>query len=99
LQAAQKMQAAAGGKGRGVNGMPTQAQIQAMQRAMPPGMMQQLRSGGGIQEMMKAMMGGGQMGDAEMAEMQRMMGSMGGGMGRGGMPDIGALMRSMGGGL
>lgn len=67
--------------------MPTQAQIQAMQvrskagnefipltafkRAMPPGMMQQLRSGGGIQDMMKAMMGGGQMGDAEMAEMQR----------------------------
>lgn len=27
----QKMQAAAGGRGRGVNGMPTPAQIQAMQ--------------------------------------------------------------------
>ena len=27
----QKMQAAAGGKGRGANGMPTPAQIQAMQ--------------------------------------------------------------------
>jgi signal recognition particle subunit SRP54 len=27
----QKMQAAAGGKGRGVNGAPTPAQIQAMQ--------------------------------------------------------------------
>lgn len=31
LQAMQKMQAAAGGRGRGVNGMPTPAQIQAMQ--------------------------------------------------------------------
>lgn len=31
LQAIQKMQAAAGGKGRGANGMPTPAQIQAMQ--------------------------------------------------------------------
>jgi hypothetical protein len=31
LQAMQKMQAAAGGKGRGANGMPTPAQIQAMQ--------------------------------------------------------------------
>ena len=31
LQALQKMQAAAGGRGRGANGMPTPAQIQAMQ--------------------------------------------------------------------
>lgn len=31
LSAMQKMQAAAGGRGRGANGMPTQAQIQAMQ--------------------------------------------------------------------
>ena len=31
LQAMQKMQAAAGGRGRGAGGMPTQAQIQAMQ--------------------------------------------------------------------
>jgi signal recognition particle subunit SRP54 len=31
LQAMQKMQAAAGGKGRGAGGMPTPAQIQAMQ--------------------------------------------------------------------
>lgn len=31
LQAMQKMQTAAGGKGRGANGMPTPAQIQAMQ--------------------------------------------------------------------
>lgn len=31
LQAAQKMQQAAGGRGRGQNGMPTPAQIQAMQ--------------------------------------------------------------------
>ncbi len=70
----QKMQAAAGGKGRGANGMPTPAQIQAMQRAMPPGMLQQMqrqmRNGGGMQEMMKAMMqgqGGDQM---DMEEMQ-----------------------------
>lgn len=76
LSAMQKMQTAAGGKGRGANGMPTPAQIQAMQRAMPPGMLQQMqrqmRSGGGMQEMMKAMMqsqGGDQM---DMEEMQRM---------------------------
>ena len=31
LQAMQKMQSAAGGKGRGAGGMPTPAQIQAMQ--------------------------------------------------------------------
>lgn len=92
LQAMQKMQSAAGGRGRGANGMPTQAQIQAMQvgidskqnfgmfliffdsqRAMPPGMLQQvqrqLRSGGGMQEMMKAMMQG--QGDQfDMEEMQ-----------------------------
>jgi hypothetical protein len=30
----QKMQAAAGGKGRGANGMPTPAQIQAMQASI-----------------------------------------------------------------
>ena len=58
LQAAQKMQQAAGGRGRGANGMPTPAQIQAMQRAMPPGMLAQMqramRGGGGMQEMMKA---------------------------------------------
>lgn len=34
LSALQKMQAAAGGKGRGANGMPTPAQIQAMQVRM-----------------------------------------------------------------
>lgn len=75
LQGIQKMQQAAGGRGRGANGMPTPAQIQAMQRAMPPGMLQQMqrqmRSGGGMQEMMKAMMQG-QGGDQfDMEEMQR----------------------------
>ena len=35
LQAAQKMQQAAGGRGRGLNGMPSQAQIQAMQVRFP----------------------------------------------------------------
>ena len=74
MQTIQKMQAAAGGRGRGANGMPTPAQIQAMQRAMPPGMLQQLqrqmRGGGGMQEMMKAMMQG-QGGDQfDMEEMQ-----------------------------
>jgi signal recognition particle subunit SRP54 len=58
-------------------------------------MLQQLRSGGGIQEMMKAMMGGGQIGEEEIAQMQRMMNQMG--MGGRGMPDLSALMRSMGG--
>ena len=37
LQALQKMQAAAGGRGRGANGMPTPAQIQAMQVRRPQG--------------------------------------------------------------
>ncbi|KIP09535.1 hypothetical protein PHLGIDRAFT_102765 [Phlebiopsis gigantea 11061_1 CR5-6] len=108
LQAAQKMQQAAGGRGRGVNGMPSPAQIQAMQRAMPPGMMQQLqrtmRGGGGMQEMMKAMMQG-QGGDAaDMEEMQRMMSQMGNGMGGlgglgglgGGMPNMGDMFKMMG---
>jgi hypothetical protein len=38
LQAMQKMQSAAGGRGRGTNGMPTPAQIQAMQvrKYFPP---------------------------------------------------------------
>lgn len=74
MQAMQKMQTAAGGRGRGANGMPTPAQIQAMQRAMPPGMLQQMQRqlrGGGMQEMMKAMMRG-QGGDQfDMEEMQR----------------------------
>ncbi|KAF8921215.1 signal recognition particle protein [Mucidula mucida] len=96
LSAIQKMQAAAGGKGRGAGGMPTPAQIQAMQRSMPPGMLQQMqrqmRSGGGMQEMMKAMMqgqGGDQM---DMDEMQRMMASMGNGLG-----GLGGLANSLGG--
>ncbi|THH20681.1 hypothetical protein EW146_g733 [Bondarzewia mesenterica] len=94
MQAMQKMQAAAGGRGRGAGGMPTPAQIQAMQRAMPPGMMQQMqrqmRSGGGLQEMMKTLMqsqGGDQM---DMEEMQRMMAQMGGG-GMGGLGGLGGL--------
>jgi len=89
------MQAAAGGRGRGANGMPTPAQIQAMQRAMPPGMLNQLRSGGGIQDMMKAMMGGAS--DAEMAEMQQMMQQMASGMG--GMGGMGGMLQTMMGGL
>ncbi|EJD32979.1 SRP54-domain-containing protein [Auricularia subglabra TFB-10046 SS5] len=91
LQAAQKMQAAAGGRGRGLDGMPSPAQIQAMRRAMPLGMQQQLRQRGfgGIQEMMKAMMGGE--GGPEMGEMQRLS-WMGGGM-----PNLGDMFRMMGG--
>ncbi|TFY83717.1 hypothetical protein EWM64_g302 [Hericium alpestre] len=109
MQAMQKMQSAAGGRGRGAGGMPTPAQIQAMQRAMPPGMLQQMqrqmRSGGGLQEMMKTLMqsqGGDQM---DMEEMQRMMGQMGGGMGGlpgmgglgGGMPNMADMFKMMGG--
>ncbi|KIJ16937.1 hypothetical protein PAXINDRAFT_74923 [Paxillus involutus ATCC 200175] len=106
LQAMQKMQSAAGGRGRGANGMPTPAQIQAMQRAMPPGMLQQMQrqlrsGGGGMQEMMKAMMQG-QGGDQfDMEEMQRMMGQMGNGLGGlpgmgGGMPNLGDMFKMMG---
>jgi signal recognition particle subunit SRP54 len=74
LEAAKKMQAAAGTP-RGPNGMPSPEQIRAMQRAMPPGMLQQMQrqmrgGGGGMQEMMKAMMGD-QAGDMDMEEMQR----------------------------
>ncbi|KZO97709.1 signal recognition particle protein [Calocera viscosa TUFC12733] len=104
LQAMQKMQSAAGGRGRGPNGMPTPAQIQAMQKALPPGMLQKLRSGGlgGIQDMMRQMMPGGGAGGEmpDMAEMQRMMQGMGmGGAGGGrGMPNMGDMMRMMGGG-
>ena len=63
------------GKGRGAGGAPTPAQIEAMKRAMPPGMLQQMqramKGGGGMQEMMKAMMRG-QGGDQfDMEEMQR----------------------------
>ncbi|KZT53982.1 signal recognition particle protein [Calocera cornea HHB12733] len=102
LSAMQKMQAAGGGRGKGPNGMPTPQQIQAMQKALPPGMLQKLRSGGlgGIQDIMRQMMpgGGGEMPD--MAEMQRMMQGMGmGGAGGGrGMPNMGDMMRMMGGG-
>ncbi|KAF9507848.1 hypothetical protein BS47DRAFT_1373779 [Hydnum rufescens UP504] len=91
----------------GPNGMPTREQIAAMQRAAPPGMLQKLRQGGGmggIQEMMKTMMGGS-VSDEDMAEMQKMMsgfpgmGGIGGmgGMGAGGMPDFGSLMKNFGG--
>ncbi|KAF8136587.1 SRP54-type protein [Boletus edulis] len=108
LQAMQKMQHAAGGRGRGTNGMPTPAQIQAMQRAMPPGMMQQmqrqLRSGGGMQEMMRAMMQGQGGDQIDMEEMQRMMSQMGNGLGGmgglpgmgGGMPNLGDVFKMMG---
>ncbi|KAH9981189.1 signal recognition particle protein [Lactifluus volemus] len=104
LQAMQKMQSAGVGRGRGAGGMPTPAQIQAMQNSLPPGMLQQMqrqmRSGGGIQEMMKTLMqsqGGDQM---DMEEMQRMMGQMGGlgglgGLG-GGMPNMADMFKLMG---
>jgi signal recognition particle subunit SRP54 len=74
LQTMQKMQQAAGGKGRGPNGMPTPEQIRAMQRSMPPGMLQQMQRqmrGGGMQEMMKAMMQGQGGDQLDMEEMQR----------------------------
>ena len=74
MQNLQKMASAMGGKGRGANGMPTPAQIQALQRSMPPGMLQQMQRqmrGGGMQEMMKAMMRGQGGSDFDMEEMQR----------------------------
>ncbi|KJA27347.1 hypothetical protein HYPSUDRAFT_1098194 [Hypholoma sublateritium FD-334 SS-4] len=99
MSALQKMQSAAGGKGRGAGGMPTPAQIQAMQRSMPPGMLQQMqkqmRGGGGIQEMMKAMMQGQGGDQADMEEMQRMMSQMGSG-GLGGLGGLAGLGGGMG---
>ncbi|KAN0140737.1 signal recognition particle protein [Lactarius tabidus] len=104
LQAMQKVQGAAGGRGRGAGGMPTPAQIQAMQNSLPPGMLQQMqrqmRSGGGIQEMLKTLMQSQGGGDMDMEEMQRMMGQMGGlgglgGLG-GGMPNMGDMFKMMG---
>ncbi|KAF8320051.1 signal recognition particle protein [Clavulina sp. PMI_390] len=98
MSAAQKMQAAMGPP-KGPNGMPTREQIAAAQRSLPPGMLQKMRQGGaagGMQEMMKAMMGGN-VSDEEMAEMQRMMGGMGGMGGPGGMPDLASMMKNLGG--
>ncbi|KAI0302151.1 signal recognition particle protein [Russula brevipes] len=104
LQAMQKVQNATGGRGRGAGGMPTPAQIQAMQNSLPPGMLQQMqrqmRSGGGIQEMMKTLMqsqGGDQ---ADLEEMQRMMSQVGGlgglgGLG-GGIPNMSDMFKLMG---
>lgn len=71
------------------------------QNALPPGMLQQMqrqmRSGGGIQEMMKTLMqsqGGDQM---DLEEMQRMMSQVGGlgGLG-GGMPNMSDMFKLMG---
>jgi len=83
--------------------MPTPAQIQAMQNALPPGMLQQMqrqmRSGGGIQEMMKTLMqsqGGDQ---TDLDEMQRMMsqvGGLGGLGGGGGIPNMSDMFKMMG---
>ncbi|KAI9446350.1 signal recognition particle protein [Lactarius indigo] len=104
LQAMQKIQSAAGGRGRGAGGMPTPAQIQAMQNSLPPGMLQQMqrqmRSGGGVQEMLKTLMQSQGGGDMDMEEMQRMMGQMGGlgglgGLG-GGMPNMADMFKMMG---
>ncbi|KAH9005268.1 signal recognition particle protein [Lactarius hatsudake] len=104
LQAMQKIQGAAGGRGRGAGGMPTPAQIQAMQNSLPPGMLQQMqrqmRSGGGVQEMLKTLMQSQGGGDMDMEEMQRMMGQMGGlgglgGLG-GGMPNMADMFKMMG---
>ncbi|KAH9935014.1 signal recognition particle protein [Fomitopsis serialis] len=104
LQAAQKMQAAAGGRGRGANGMPTPAQIQAMQRSMPRDApadaapdARRRRYAGNDEAMMQ-----GQGGDQfDMEEMQRMMSQMGGGLGglgglAGGMPNMGDMFKMMG---
>jgi len=94
----QKM-AQAAGPVKGPGGMPTREQIIAMQRAAPPGFLQKMRQGGGMsgmQEMMKAMMGGN-VSDEEMAEMQRMMNVMPGFGGTGGLPNMSDLMKNLGG--
>ncbi|KAG9038452.1 Signal recognition particle [Tulasnella sp. JGI-2019a] len=99
LQNMQKVQQAVGGAGRGLgpNGMPTPSQIAAIQRSMPPGMLNQMRqSGAGLQDMMKAMMGPGST-DQDMAEMQAMMKQMASGMGGGG-GGMGGMLSSMLGG-
>ncbi|RSH77930.1 Signal recognition particle [Apiotrichum porosum] len=89
MSAMQKMQAAAGGKPLGANGMPSQQQIEAMRKAMPPEMMRKLRAAGpqGAQKMMAEMMGGGMPG----------MPGMGGAGAPGGM-DFGSMMQGMMGG-
>ncbi|VDB83048.1 unnamed protein product [Peniophora sp. CBMAI 1063] len=100
LQTMQKMQSAAG-RGRGANGMPTPAQIQQMQRAMPPGMLaqmqRQMQSGGGIGDMMKSFMQSQGADAGDMEEMQRMMAQMGGAGGMPGMPGMPGLGRGRGG--
>ncbi|KAI9509638.1 signal recognition particle protein [Russula earlei] len=104
LQAMQKVQSATGGRGRGAGGMPTPAQIQAMQNSLPPGMLQQMqrqmRSGGGIQEMMKTLMQSQGSDQTDLDEMQRMMSQVGGlgglgGLG-GGIPNMSDMLKLMG---
>lgn len=88
MSAMQKMQAAAGGKPLGPNGMPSQQQIQAMRNAMPPELLKKLRAAGpgGAQKMMAEMMGGGAPGGMDMGAMMK---SMMGGGGMPGMPGMG----------
>lgn len=93
MSAMQKMQAAAGGKPLGPNGMPSQQQIQAMRNAMPPELLKKLRAAGpgGAQKMMAEMMGGGGApGGMDMGAMMKSMMGGGGmpGMGGGGMPSM-----------
>lgn len=99
LQALKGMGGAGRGRGAGPGGMPSPAQIQAMRRMMPPGMMQQIqqmqRSGMTPEQMMRNMLGGaGGDGDMpNMEEMQRMMSQMG--MGGGGPGGIGSMFSRM----
>ncbi|KAG9022612.1 Signal recognition particle, partial [Serendipita sp. 407] len=101
LQALKNMGGAGRGRGAGPGGMPSPAQIQAMRRMMPPGMlqqMQQMQQSGGLDAMMRNMMGGGGGGDGEMPdmeEMQKMMSQMG--MGGGGLGSMfSKMMGAMG---
>ncbi|TXT12906.1 hypothetical protein VHUM_01307 [Vanrija humicola] len=103
MTAMNKMQAAAGGKPLGPGGRPSQAQIEAMRKAMPPDLMRKLRAAGpaGAQKMLAEQMGGAGgfpgMGGAGGEAMQAM-GMGGGGGGGGGMPDMSKMMQAMGGG-
>ncbi|KAL1406334.1 Signal recognition particle [Vanrija albida] len=111
MTAMNKMQAAAGGKPLGPGGRPSQAQIEAMRKAMPPDMMRKLRAAGpqGAQKMLADMAGGGGFpgmpgmggpgggGMPSMAEMQEAMKAMGmgGAGGGGGFPGMGGGMPDM----
>ncbi|CED83350.1 signal recognition particle protein [Phaffia rhodozyma] len=83
---AAKLTAAMGGPPLGPGGQPSQQQMQAIQRAMPPELLRKMRAAGpaGAQKMMNEIMNGGPP-------------APGAGPPGGGMPGFGDLMKTMGG--